>query len=103
MLVRSVGLFLTGLLLGLTLGANLLAPSPSTNHLQPGCQLGAGGAGTAGELLFTLRWPRPFTVLGTALLGAAVLVACAYSEVLALGMAGLTLAGTSSLASSLLV
>lgn len=37
--------------------------------------------------LLTLRWPRPFTVLGTALLGAAVLVACAdyFLEGLALG------------------
>ncbi|XP_062931709.1 transmembrane protein 198-like isoform X2 [Cynocephalus volans] len=88
MLVRSVGLFLTGLLLGLTLGAGaLLGTEPI--YQPPSAWVPAGGlVGLAllGALL-TLRWPRPFTVLGTALLGAAVLVACAdyFLERLALG------------------
>ncbi|VFV33193.1 Hypothetical predicted protein [Lynx pardinus] len=88
MLVRSVGLFLTGLLLGLTLGAGaLLGTEPI--YQPPSAWVPAGGlVGLAllGALL-TLRWPRPFTVLGTALLGAAVLVACAdyFLEGLALG------------------
>ncbi|XP_020034666.1 transmembrane protein 198-like isoform X1 [Castor canadensis] len=89
MLVRSVGLFLTGLLLGLTLGAGaLLGTEPI--YQPPSAWVPAGGlVGLAllGALL-TLRWPRPFTVLGTALLGAAVLVACAdyFLEGLALGI-----------------
>ncbi|XP_005006479.1 transmembrane protein 198-like isoform X2 [Cavia porcellus] len=88
MLVRSVGLFLTGLLLGLTLGAGaLLATEPI--YQPPSAWVPAGGlVGLAllGALL-TLRWPRHFTILGTALLGAAVLVACAdyFLEGLALG------------------
>lgn len=88
MLVRSVGLFLTGLLLGLTLGAGaLLGTEPI--YQPPSAWVPAGGlVGLAllGALL-TLRWPRPFTILGTALLGAAVLVACAdyFLEGLALG------------------
>ncbi|XP_045145376.1 transmembrane protein 198-like isoform X1 [Echinops telfairi] len=88
MLVRSVGLFLTGLLLGLTLGAGtLLGTEPI--YQPPSAWVPAGGlVGLAllGALL-TLRWPRPFTVLGTSLLGAAVLVACAdfFLEELALG------------------
>ncbi|XP_053517594.1 transmembrane protein 198-like isoform X1 [Artibeus jamaicensis] len=89
MLVRSVGLFLTGLLLGLTLGAGaLLGTEPI--YQPPSAWVPAGGlVGLAllGALL-TLRWPRPLTVLGTALLGAAVLVACAdyFLEGLALGV-----------------
>ncbi|XP_012587914.1 PREDICTED: transmembrane protein 198-like isoform X1 [Condylura cristata] len=88
MLVRSVGLFLTGLLLGLTLGAGALLGSEPV-YQPPSAWVPAGGlVGLAllGALL-TLRWPRPFTVLGTALLGAAVLVACAdyFLEGLALG------------------
>ncbi|XP_051857751.1 transmembrane protein 198-like isoform X2 [Antechinus flavipes] len=88
MLVRSVGLFLTGLLLGLTLGAGaLLGTEPI--YQPPSAWVPTGGlVGLAllGALL-TLRWPRPFTVLGTALLGAAVLVGCAdyFLEGLALG------------------
>ncbi|XP_004589858.1 transmembrane protein 198-like isoform X1 [Ochotona princeps] len=88
MLVRSVGLFLTGILLGLTLGAGtVLGTEPI--YQPPSAWVPAGGLiGLAllGALL-TLRWPRPFTVLGTALLGAALLVACAdyLLEGLALG------------------
>ncbi|XP_051026648.1 transmembrane protein 198-like [Acomys russatus] len=88
MLVRSVGLFLTGLLLGLTLGAGALLGTeavyqPHSAWVPVG---GLMGLALLGALL-TLRWPRPFTVLGTALLGAAVLVACAdyFVEGLALG------------------
>lgn len=88
MLVRSVGLFLTGLLLGFTLGAGtLLGTEPI--YQPPSAWVPAGGLMGLALLgaLFTLRWPRPFTVLGTALLGAAVLVACAdyFVEGLALG------------------
>ncbi|KAM4883302.1 transmembrane protein 198-like isoform 1-T1 [Thomomys bottae] len=88
MLVRSVGLFLTGLLLGLTLGIGILLGTEPI-YQPPSAWVPAGGlVGLAllGALL-TLRWPRPFTVLGTALLGAAVLVACAdyFLEGLALG------------------
>uniref|UniRef100_A0A2I3HTB4 Transmembrane protein 198 n=1 Tax=Nomascus leucogenys TaxID=61853 RepID=A0A2I3HTB4_NOMLE len=75
-LVHCVGLLLTGLLLGLTLGARaLLVPAG-----------GLVGLALLGSLL-TLWWPRPFTVLGTALLGSAVLVACVdyFLEGLALG------------------
>ncbi|EDL84802.1 rCG42500, isoform CRA_a [Rattus norvegicus] len=88
MLVRSVGLFLTGLLLGLTLGAGTLLGTepiyrPHSAWVPVGGLIGLALLGA----LLTLRWPRPFTVLGTALLGAAVLVACAdyFLEGLALG------------------
>lgn len=88
MLVRSVGLFLTGLLLGLTLGAGtLLGTEPIYQPHSAWVPVGGlMGLALLGALL-TLRWPRPFTVLGTALLGAAVLVACAdyFLEGLALG------------------
>nr|XP_025139483.1 transmembrane protein 198 isoform X2 [Bubalus bubalis] len=88
MLVRSVGLFLTGLLLGLTLGAGVLLGTEPI-YQPPSAWVPAGGLVGLALLgaLFTLRWPRPFTVLGTALLGAAVLVACAdyFLEGLALG------------------
>lgn len=88
MLVRSVGLFLTGLLLGLTLGAGtLLGTEPIYQPHSAWVPVGGlVGLALLGALL-TLRWPRPFTVLGTALLGAAVLVACAdyFLEGLALG------------------
>lgn len=88
MLVRSVGLFLTGLLLGLTLGAGtLLGTEPIYQPHSAWVPIGGlMGLALLGALL-TLRWPRPFTVLGTALLGAAVLVACAdyFLEGLALG------------------
>ncbi|XP_055250884.1 transmembrane protein 198-like isoform X5 [Moschus berezovskii] len=88
MLVRSVGLFLTGLLLGLTLGAGILLGTEPI-YQPPSAWVPAGGLVGLALLgaLFTLRWPRPFTVLGTALLGAAVLVACAdyFLEGLALG------------------
>ncbi|XP_076967086.1 transmembrane protein 198-like isoform X1 [Tamandua tetradactyla] len=88
MLVRSVGLFLTGLLLGLTLGAGVLLGTEPI-YQPPSAWVPAGslvGLALLGALL-TLRWPRPFTILGTALLGAAVLVACAdyFLEGLALG------------------
>uniref|UniRef100_H0XV34 Transmembrane protein 198 n=2 Tax=Otolemur garnettii TaxID=30611 RepID=H0XV34_OTOGA len=88
MLVRSVGLFLTGLLLGLTLGAGVLLGTEPIYQPPSAWVPGGGLVGLAllGALL-TLRWPRPFTTLGTALLGAAVLVACAdyFLEGLALG------------------
>ncbi|XP_033619559.1 transmembrane protein 198 isoform X1 [Fukomys damarensis] len=73
---------------GLTLGIGaLLATEPI--YQPPSAWVPAGGlVGLAllGALL-TLRWPRHFTILGTALLGAAVLVACAdyFLEGLALG------------------
>lgn len=80
MLVRSVSALPcgTGLLLGLTLGAGvLLGTEPIYQPPSAWVPAGAGGLALLGALKFTLLWPRPFTVLGTALLGAAVLVACA--------------------------
>ncbi|KAJ8258155.1 hypothetical protein GJAV_G00193760 [Gymnothorax javanicus] len=89
MLVRSVGLFLTGLQLGLLLAiAALLASSP---YYSPGTiwvPLGALlGTGTVCAVL-ALRWQRLFTILSTATFGAAVLVVCIdyFVEMLELGV-----------------
>ncbi|KAG9353425.1 hypothetical protein JZ751_018021 [Albula glossodonta] len=87
MLVRSVGLFMTGLLLGLllALAALLVAGnfhSPGTVWVPLGALLGTG-------MLFavlTLQWQRTFTVLSTAVFGAAIMTVCAdyFVEMLAL-------------------
>ncbi|XP_075880608.1 transmembrane protein 198-like isoform X2 [Nelusetta ayraudi] len=87
MLVRSVGLFMTGLLLGLllALAALLLAHhfyTPTTVWVPLGTLLGSG-------MLFavlTLQWQRLFTVLSTAVFGAAIMTVCAdyFVEMLAL-------------------
>lgn len=78
MLVRSVGLFMTGLLLGLLLAlAALLVTqqfyTPTTVWVPLGTLLGAG-------MLFavlTLQWQKLFTVLSTAVFGAAIMTVCA--------------------------
>lgn len=87
MLVRSVGLFMTGLLLGLllALAALLLAQqfyAPTTVWVPLGALLGAG-------MLFavlTLQWQKLFTVLSTAVFGAAIMTVCVdyFVEMLAL-------------------
>ncbi|XP_061639988.1 transmembrane protein 198-like isoform X1 [Phyllopteryx taeniolatus] len=87
MLVRSVGLFMTGLLLGLllALAALLLTQqfyTPTTVWVPLGALLGSG-------MLFavlTLQWQKLFTVLSTAVFGAAIMTVCAdyFVEMLAL-------------------
>ncbi|KAJ8387238.1 hypothetical protein AAFF_G00158610 [Aldrovandia affinis] len=76
MLVRSVGLFMAGLLLGLLLAAaGLLAAEelyrPRTAWVPLGTLLGSGAL----FALLTLRWPRCFATLSTAVFGAAVITA----------------------------
>lgn len=78
MLVRSVGLFMTGLLLGLLLAlAALLVThqfyTPTTVWVPLGALLGTG-------MLFavlTLQWQKLFTMLSTAVFGAAIMTVCA--------------------------
>lgn len=78
MLVRSVGLFMTGLLLGLLLAlAALLVTqqfyTPTSVWVPLGTLLGAG-------MLFavlTLQWQKLFTILSTAMFGAAIMTVCA--------------------------
>ncbi|XP_053725251.1 transmembrane protein 198-like isoform X1 [Synchiropus splendidus] len=87
MLVRSVGLFMTGLLLGLLLAlAALLAMhqfyTPTTVWVPLGALLGSG-------MLFavlTLQWQKLFTMISTAVFGAAIMTVCAdyFVEMLAL-------------------
>lgn len=87
MLVRSVGLFITGLLLGLLLALSGLLVAhqfytPSTVWVPLGTLLGIG-------MLFsvlTLQWQKLFTVLSTAVFGAAIMTVCAdyFVEMLAL-------------------
>ncbi|XP_061841446.1 transmembrane protein 198-like [Nerophis lumbriciformis] len=87
MLVRSVGLFMTGLLLGLLLAmATLLLTqqfyTPVTLWVPLGALLGSG-------MLFavlTLQWQKLFTVVSTAVFGAAIMTVCAdyFVEMLAL-------------------
>uniref|UniRef100_UPI00358EB11A transmembrane protein 198-like n=1 Tax=Myxine glutinosa TaxID=7769 RepID=UPI00358EB11A len=76
MLVRTVGLFTTGLQLGLLLAAASLILAepfyrPSSAWVPLGLLLGTG-------MLFavlTLQWPRPFVVLSTAVFGAMIITA----------------------------
>lgn len=78
MLVRSVGLFMTGLLLGLLLAVAALLLTqqfytPTTVWVPLGALLGAG-------MLFAvlaLQWQKLFTVLSTAVFGAAIMTVCA--------------------------
>lgn len=87
MLVRSVGLFMTGLLLGLllALAALLVAGhfySAGTVWVPLGALLGTGMLCA----VLTLQWQRLFTVLSTAVFGAAIMTVCAdyFVEMLAL-------------------
>ncbi|XP_066519270.1 transmembrane protein 198-B [Hoplias malabaricus] len=80
MLVRSVGLFMVGLLLGLLVGVGTLVGMEELSSQPPrsvwvplGVLLGLG-------MLFavlTLQWQRCFTTLSTAVFGAAVIVVAA--------------------------
>ncbi|XP_038609260.1 transmembrane protein 198 [Tachyglossus aculeatus] len=88
MLVRSVGLFLLGLLLGLLLATAALLGSgpfyqPATVWTPLGLLLGAGLLCA----LLALRWPRPLTTLATAVAGAALVSAAVdyFAELLLLG------------------
>uniref|UniRef100_A0A8C3SJ36 Transmembrane protein 198 n=1 Tax=Chelydra serpentina TaxID=8475 RepID=A0A8C3SJ36_CHESE len=74
MLVRSVGLFMVGLLLGLLLAlAALVAMEPfyhpPTVWVPIGLLLGVGMLGA----VLTLQWQRLFTTLSTAVFGSAVM------------------------------
>ncbi|XP_066528597.1 transmembrane protein 198-like isoform X2 [Hoplias malabaricus] len=87
MLVRSVGLFMTGLLLGLLLAlAALLVThqfyTPGTLWVPLGALLGSGMLCA----VLTLQWQKLFTVLSTAVFGAAIMTVCAdyFVEMLAL-------------------
>ncbi|XP_007229703.2 transmembrane protein 198 isoform X1 [Astyanax mexicanus] len=87
MLVRSVGLFMTGLLLGLLLAlAGLLVThqfyTPGTVWVPLGALLGTGMLCS----VFTLQWQKLFTILSTAVFGAAIMTVCAdyFVEMLAL-------------------
>ncbi|XP_062842318.1 transmembrane protein 198-like [Trichomycterus rosablanca] len=87
MMVRSVGLFMTGILLGLLLAiAGLLLThqlyTPSTLWVPVGALLGTG-------MLFavlTLQWQKCFTLLSTAVFGGAIMTVCVdyFVEMLAL-------------------
>uniref|UniRef100_A0A8C9TMF4 Transmembrane protein 198 n=1 Tax=Scleropages formosus TaxID=113540 RepID=A0A8C9TMF4_SCLFO len=89
MLVRSVGLFMTGLLLGLLLAiAGLLVASHFYNPGSVWVPLGAMlGTGMLCAVL-SLQWQKLFTVLSTSVFGAAIMTVCAdyFVEMLALAM-----------------
>lgn len=77
MLVHSVGLFLTGLLLGLLLAtAGLVATEPlyelHSAWVPAGSLLGSALLGA----VLALRWQKAFTVLSTAVFGGAILTLC---------------------------
>lgn len=77
MLVHSVGLFLTGLLLGLLLAtAGLVATEPlyelPSAWVPAGCLLGLALLGA----VLALCWQKALTVLSTAVFGSAVLTLC---------------------------
>lgn len=78
MLVRSVGLFMTGLLLGLLMAiATLLTASPFYMPSSVWVPLGALlGTGMMCAVL-SLQWQKVFTVLSTSVFGAAVMTVCA--------------------------
>ncbi|NWW53824.1 TM198 protein, partial [Pedionomus torquatus] len=87
LLLRSVGLFTTGLLLGLLLGtAGLLAVAPVAPPPSPWLPAGSLLGLALLCALLALQWPKALTVLATGVLGAAVVVACAdyFLEALAL-------------------
>uniref|UniRef100_A0A8C8S808 Transmembrane protein 198 n=1 Tax=Pelusios castaneus TaxID=367368 RepID=A0A8C8S808_9SAUR len=74
MLVRSVGLFMVGLLLGLLLGlATLVAMEPFYHPPSVWVPLGLLlGLGLLSAVL-TLQWQKLFTTLSTAVFGSAVM------------------------------
>ncbi|XP_027021324.1 transmembrane protein 198-like isoform X2 [Tachysurus fulvidraco] len=78
MLVRSVGLFMTGILLGLLLAiAGLLLThqlfTPSTLWVPVGVLLGTGMLCA----VLTLQWQKFFTIISTAVFGAAIMTVSA--------------------------
>ncbi|KAK1798693.1 hypothetical protein P4O66_006981 [Electrophorus voltai] len=80
MLVRSVGLFMVGLLLGLLVGVGTLAGMEELSSAPPrsvwvplGVLLGLGMV----FAVLTLQWQRCFTTLSTAVFGAAVITVAA--------------------------
>ncbi|NXJ08183.1 TM198 protein, partial [Odontophorus gujanensis] len=86
-LLRSVGLFVTGLLLGLLLAtAVLAAAAPLVPLLSPWVPVGVLLGPALLCALLALRWPKALTTLATAVLGAAVVVVCVdyFVEVFAL-------------------
>ncbi|KAK2510466.1 hypothetical protein Q9233_017691 [Columba guinea] len=83
-LLRAVGLFATGLLLGLLVATAALVtvlPPPSSPWVTVGMLLGLALLCA----LLALRWPKAVTILATAAFGAAVVVVCA--DYLAEGLA----------------
>uniref|UniRef100_A0A8C9FYC9 Transmembrane protein 198 n=1 Tax=Pavo cristatus TaxID=9049 RepID=A0A8C9FYC9_PAVCR len=86
-LLRSVGLFSTGLLLGLLLATVVLAAAaPLVPPLSPWVLVGVLLGPALLCALLALRWPKALTMLATAVLGAAVVVVCVdyFVEVFAL-------------------
>ncbi|XP_046760961.1 transmembrane protein 198-like [Gallus gallus] len=76
-LLRSVGLFSTGLLLGLLLAvAVLAAAAPLVPPLSPWVLVGVLLGPALLCALLALRWPKALTTLATAVLGAAVVAVC---------------------------
>uniref|UniRef100_A0A8D2JET5 Transmembrane protein 198 n=1 Tax=Varanus komodoensis TaxID=61221 RepID=A0A8D2JET5_VARKO len=77
MLVHSVGLFLTGLLLGMLVAtAGLVATEPL--YALPSAWVPAGsllGSALLGAVM-ALRWQKALTVISTAVFGGAVLTLC---------------------------
>ncbi|XP_075593708.1 transmembrane protein 198-like isoform X1 [Balearica regulorum gibbericeps] len=87
MLLRSVGLFTTGLLLGLLLAtAALVAAAPVLPPPSPWVPAGSLLGLALLCALLALQWPKALTVLSTAVFGAAVVVVCVdyFVEALAL-------------------
>ncbi|XP_032641470.1 transmembrane protein 198-like [Chelonoidis abingdonii] len=87
MLVHSVGLFMTGLLLGLLLAtAALVATEPLYQPQSLWVPVGSLLGLALLCALLALRWQKPLTVLSTAVFGAAVIVGCVdyFVELLAL-------------------
>ncbi|KAM6189070.1 transmembrane protein 198-like [Sarcoramphus papa] len=87
MLLRSVGLFTTGLLLGLLLAtAALVAAAPVLPPPSPWVPAGSLLGLALLCALLALQWPKALTILSTAVFGAAVVVVCAdyFVEALAL-------------------
>ncbi|XP_064899475.1 transmembrane protein 198-like isoform X2 [Columba livia] len=83
-LLRAVGLFATGLLLGLLVATAALVtvlPPPPSPWVTAGMLLGLALLCA----LLALRWPKAVTILATAAFGAAVVVVCA--DYLAEGLA----------------
>ncbi|XP_074421364.1 transmembrane protein 198-like [Larus michahellis] len=79
LLLRSVGLFTTGLLLGLLLATAALVTVTPAAPPPPSPWVPAGGLLGLALLcaLLALRWPKAVTVLATGLCGAAAVVVCA--------------------------